>query len=125
MLCTLYDGNEVECRSVVELDQAAQVTPDDVMRSLMGYVEHGGDIDATIYDRAIERAEPPFRSGQLQSIIDLCVEGIIDNHYPKTPVDHERSGEQKVGITATQSHYAALLGAASTRLVALKALKDQ
>ena len=121
MICTLRDGAQVECMTGAELDQASKVTPSDVIRSLMGYTQLGGDINATVYDRAIDRSVPPFRPGQLQTIIDLCSEGIASNHYPKTPIDHTRSGEQQVGITTTQSHFAALLGASSVRLAVLRA----
>lgn len=124
MICILRDGSEVECMTGRELDQTPKVTPSVVIRSLMGYAQLGGDISATVYDRAIDRSEPPFRPGQLQTIIDLCNEGIVNNHFPKTPVDHTRTGEYRVDITATQSHFAALLGASSVRLVALRASEN-
>lgn len=103
-----------------ELDLASTVTPTDVIRSLISYVQQGGDINATVYDRAIDRAEPPFRTGQLQTITELCGEGIAMHHFPRMPIAHDRAGTQEVSLTATQSHYAALLGASSTRLAVLK-----
>lgn len=114
-------SSQIECKTGAELDRSEAVTPEEVERSLESYVKGGGYIIiASVYDRAIARAEPPFEIGQLQRIIDLCIEGIASNHYPTTPVDHDRPGTVTIGINATQAQYASLLGATSRRLETLQ-----
>lgn len=109
------------CMTWAELDESAVVSPADVIRSLMGHVQDERAISANAYDYAIQRAEPPFRSGQLEAVIRLCVDGITTQHVPRAPVVHSSAGRERVGTTSYQREYAALLGASSTRLAILKA----
>lgn len=116
--------NALEYMTGAELDVAETVQPGDVIASLNGYVVDGGDIHPTVYDKAISRCEPPMDKDQLQEVIDLCVQGISVRHAPKTPIDHTRYGRQEVGVNMAQSHFAALLGAASVRLNTIEHLSS-
>jgi len=99
-----------------EIHLANDVAPQDVITSLYHYAIYGGDIDPTTYDAAVARCEPPMTGAELRKVVDLCERGIFTNHFPKTPIDHDRPGHQELAESLTQSHFAALMGATLVRI---------